>query len=84
VAPDDVVPPAWVCRSQKIGLMDKGGAGTESTMSCPLLKALEAKGLRSPNGISEKSVGPSVLRASCRADMTTVLWTWRGWNDVLY
>lgn len=48
----------------------RGGSGTDSTISCPLLKAFDRKGLRSPSGTSEKSAGLRVLRASCRADIT--------------
>jgi hypothetical protein len=47
-----------------------GEVGTESTISCPLLKALDKNGLRSSNGTSENSTGPRDLRASCRTDMT--------------
>lgn len=40
-------------RSGRAELLDGGEIGTESTMSCPLVKALERKGSRSSNGTSE-------------------------------
>jgi hypothetical protein len=46
-----------------------GGMGTESTINWALVKALERKGLRSLVGVSAYSMGPKVLRASCRAAM---------------
>ena len=47
------------------------GMGTESTINCPLRKAFARKCLTSSRPLSEKSAGPSVLRASCRAAIVT-------------
>ena len=51
-------------QSDNTGSSDGAGIGTESTISCPFLKAFARKGFRSSRGVSEKSAGPRVLRAS--------------------
>lgn len=64
-------------------LLDEVEPGTESTISCPLSKALESKGLRLSNETVEKSAGPSVSRAACSADMSLACAP-GGCNAVLY
>jgi hypothetical protein len=49
------------------------GIGTESTMSCALLNALDRNSFRSSRGASSKSIGPRVFKESWRAAMLSMV-----------